>query len=692
MTGTPTAPTPATGDNTTKVATTAYVKAQNYITGNQAITVAGDASGSGTTSLTITNNGLKGAAIPTLAPGNLRSNGTTWSFDNTAYLTGNQNITLAGDLSGSGSTSITAAIGSGSVTLGKMASLPANTLIGNNTASPTTGAYLTTSQIKTMLTIGESDVTNLATDLSLKAPLTSPALVGAPTAPTLSADTNTTGIATTAYVTGQAGSATPIINGTAVAGTSLRYARQDHIHPTDTSRAPIDNPTFTTGITTPAITINSADGTHYVQPYNGVAFSGTPVEGMIQTNSNGLQIYHNSAWVTVGSGSVTSVTGTAPVVSSGGTTPAISMAAATDSVPGYMTATDHTSLTGKLDANGVTSSGGVLVTPQPASNSDSLVLRPQASNGSSGVTITVANAAVTPYTITLPNTAPAANTVFAAPNGSAGNPAFRLLVAADIPTLNQNTTGTAANLSGTPALPNGATATTQSASDNSTKLATTAYVDAGLGTKQNTLTNPLVAGTLVTGNFCTKNAASNTIDCNSSGTGSMTYPASGIANSTGSAWGTSYTTSGSGTVVALTSGPTFTGTVTIPTPSAQSNTTTAASTAYVDTAVPYFYSGTSISITRENSYAVCTGTCTVTPPAPAAGKQFCVRNSPGGSYDITLAALGAGNYYEKPDHSAYGTANGTFTATAATSNQVCFVGLDANHYLLLSAIGTWTAN
>ena len=41
-----------------------------------------------------------------------------------------------------------------------------------------------------------------------------------------------------------------------------------------------------------------------------------------------------------------------------------------------------------------------------------------------------------------------------------------------------NITGTAGNLSGTPALPNGTTATTQSAGDNSTKLATTAYVDA----------------------------------------------------------------------------------------------------------------------------------------------------------------------------------------------------------------------
>jgi len=43
-----------------------------------------------------------------------------------------------------------------------------------------------------------------------------------------------------------------------------------------------------------------------------------------------------------------------------------------------------------------------------------------------------------------------ANYFWAAPNGSAGDPVFRAIVAADIPTLNQNTTGTAGGLSGTP--------------------------------------------------------------------------------------------------------------------------------------------------------------------------------------------------------------------------------------------------
>jgi hypothetical protein len=52
-----------------------------------------------------------------------------------------------------------------------------------------------------------------------------------------------------------------------------------------------------------------------------------------------------------------------------------------------------------------------------------------------------------------------ANFVLAAPDGTAGVPTFRAVVAADIPTLNQNTTGTAANVTGTVAIVNGGTGT-----------------------------------------------------------------------------------------------------------------------------------------------------------------------------------------------------------------------------------------
>jgi hypothetical protein len=57
-----------------------------------------------------------------------------------------------------------------------------------------------------------------------------------------------------------------------------------------------------------------------------------------------------------------------------------------------------------------------------------------------------------------------ANFILAAPNGSAGVPTFRAVVAADIPTLNQNTTGTASNVTGTVAIANGGTGQTSASS------------------------------------------------------------------------------------------------------------------------------------------------------------------------------------------------------------------------------------
>jgi hypothetical protein len=92
--------------------------------------------------------------------------------------------------------------------------------------------------------------------LQSKAPAASPTFTGTPAAPTPAIDTNTTQVATTAFVLGQASAANPVINGTATAGSSSRYARADHIHPTDTSRAPVASPSFTG---TPAAPTAAAD-------------------------------------------------------------------------------------------------------------------------------------------------------------------------------------------------------------------------------------------------------------------------------------------------------------------------------------------------------------------------------------------------------------------------------------------------
>lgn len=85
-----------------------------------------------------------------------------------------------------------------------------------------------------------------------------------------------------------------------------------------------------------------------------------------------------------------------------------------------------------------------------------------------------------------------------------------------------------------------------------------------------TITNAQLANSTISGVSLGSNLFSLTIGSNLSGTsynGSsavtitntapMVYPASGIPNSTGSAWGTSYSTTGSGTVVALATGATL---------------------------------------------------------------------------------------------------------------------------------------
>lgn len=77
-----------------------------------------------------------------------------------------------------------------------------------------------------------------------------------------------------------------------------------------------------------------------------------------------------------------------------------------------------------------------------------------------------------------------ANHFLAAPNGTAGAPSFRAIVAADVPTLNQNTTGTASNVTGVVAVANGGTGATTGSQARINLGATT------IGGNMFTLTNP----------------------------------------------------------------------------------------------------------------------------------------------------------------------------------------------------------
>ena len=104
-------------------------------------------------------------------------------------------------------------------------------------------------------------------------------------------------------------------------------------------------------------------------------------------------------------------------------------------------------------------------------------------------------------------------------------------------------------------------------------------------------------------------------------------------------------------------------------------------------------SGTSVTLSAPSGFYVCTSTCTVTLPVPAAGYQFCVFNGDNVSTVITLAALGSSARYENTARTAYGTAGtGTLVSGGAAADKVCVLGLDSTHYLTVGYQGTWTAN
>jgi hypothetical protein len=88
LSGTPTAPTPAANDNSTAIATTAWVQGQGYLTSagdvTQTITIGGDATGSGaeTGVITVTVIALHGRSVSAAAPNvgdALVWNGSAWA-------------------------------------------------------------------------------------------------------------------------------------------------------------------------------------------------------------------------------------------------------------------------------------------------------------------------------------------------------------------------------------------------------------------------------------------------------------------------------------------------------------------------------------------------------------------------------------------------------------------------------------
>jgi hypothetical protein len=163
-------------------------------------------------------------------------------------------ISTAGKVSNSATTATDANIASAIVARDASGNFSAGTITASLTGNVTGNVSGTSGST----TGNAATATNLAaTTTTLASNVTASSLTSFgtdPVANTQAVDNNSTKIATTAFVLGQAGSATPVVDGTATVGTSTRFARQDHVHPTDTTRAAVAGQTFTGAIAAPNIT------------------------------------------------------------------------------------------------------------------------------------------------------------------------------------------------------------------------------------------------------------------------------------------------------------------------------------------------------------------------------------------------------------------------------------------------------
>jgi hypothetical protein len=165
FTGTPTAPTAPAATNTTQLATTAFVKEQNYGVG----TITGVAAGAG-----LTGGGTSGAVTLALTTGvnpnvgtfqglTLDTYGRVTAAVNQNYLTGNQVVTLSGDVVGSGATAITTTLSNVNANVGSFASVTVNGKGLVTAAAPLSGYGTTTANVLTVNRVrGVADGSNAA--------------------------------------------------------------------------------------------------------------------------------------------------------------------------------------------------------------------------------------------------------------------------------------------------------------------------------------------------------------------------------------------------------------------------------------------------------------------------------------------------------------------------------------------------
>ena len=406
---------------------------------------------------------------------------------------------------------------------------------------------------------GSAVATSIDNILTTKAPLASPALTGTPSAPTAAAATNTTQIATTAFVTTadnlKANLASPTFTGTPTlptgtiattqtAGNSTTaIATTAFVTTADNLKAPLASPNFTGVVHIPTVkfgystTATAAGTTTLVNTSNySQFFTGTTTQTVVLPVASTMVVgqsfvIHNNS------------TGNVTVNSSGGNLVSTVIAKSTVEITCILASgttaaswdaeyTAFTTITGT--GNSVLSTSPTLVTP------------------SIGVATGTSFNSITALSSTTPivNGTAAVGTGTTTARGDHVHPTDTSRAALASPTF-----------TGTPTLPTGTIATTQTAGNSTTAVATTAFVTTANNLKAN-LASPTFTGTptLPTGTIGTTQTA---------------------GNSTTALATTAFVTTADNLKANLAS-PTFTGTPAAPTAAAGTNTTQIATTAFVN--------------------------------------------------------------------------------------------------------------
>jgi hypothetical protein len=264
FTGAPSAPTPATGANTTQLATTAFVRTE--ITGLTKSNV-------GLSAVDNTADSAKPVSSATQTALDLKANIASPTFTGTVTgvsksMVGLGDVDNTADSAKPVSTAVQTALDlklASATAASTYAPIASPTFTG--TVSGVTKSHVGLGNVDNTADSAKPVSTAAQTALDLKAPLASPALTGVPTAPTAATGTNTTQVATTAYVRGEVAALVNSAGATldTLGEIATALGNDANLSTTLTTsiglKAPIASPTFTGTVTVAAAGVAFTDGT-----------------------------------------------------------------------------------------------------------------------------------------------------------------------------------------------------------------------------------------------------------------------------------------------------------------------------------------------------------------------------------------------------------------------------------------------